>query len=67
MAFSTNLCGPCSERYEAIPHAGHKVFFQDRTGRGWSTFFDSDATAPRRERPGILPFCFDEQARIRPE
>lgn len=67
MASSTNLYGLCSERYEAIPHAGQNVFFQDRMGRGWSTFFGSDATAPWRERPGILPLRFDDQGRIRPE
>jgi beta-xylosidase len=67
MASSTNLYGPYSERYEAIPHAGHNVFFQDQSGKWWSTFFGSDGTAPWRERPGILPIAFDENGRARPE
>lgn len=61
---STNLFGPYSERYEAVPHGGHNVFFQDDNRQWWSTFFGSDGTGPWRERPGILPIRFDEQGRI---
>jgi len=66
IATSTNIYGPYSERYEAIPHGGHNVFFQDGSGRWWSTFFGSDDTAPWRERPGILPIEFDAAGRLRP-
>jgi len=64
---STNLFGPYGARYEAIPHGGHNVFFQDGKGQWWSTFFGSDGTAPWQERPGILPIRFDESGRLRPE
>ena len=67
VAMSTNLFGPYGARYEAIPHGGHNVFFQDGKGQWWSTFFGSDGTAPWQERPGILPIRFDESGRLRPE
>ncbi len=66
VATATHLYGPYGARYEAIPHAGHNTFFQDGKGRWWSTFFGSDATAPWRERPGILPIRFDDNGKIRP-
>jgi len=65
-ATATNIYGPYGERYESIPHGGHNVFFEDRKGQWWSTFFGSDDTAPWRERPGILPIEFDGQGRIHP-
>ena len=34
VATSTNLCGPYSARYEAIPHGGHNTFFRDASGSG---------------------------------
>jgi hypothetical protein len=67
VATSTNLFGPYGERYEAIPHGGHNVFFEDGKGQWWSTYFGSDDTAPWQERPGILPICFDESGRVQPK
>jgi beta-xylosidase len=64
IATSTSIYGPYSERYEAIPHGGHNMFFKDGQGRWWSTYFGSDRGAPWRERPGILPIRFDEAGRI---
>jgi hypothetical protein len=55
IATSTNIYGQYGARYEAIPHAGHNIFFRDGTGQWWSTFFGSDPSAPWQERPGILP------------
>ena len=66
IATSTNLYGPYGERYEAIPHGGHNMFFQDGQGQWWSTYFGSDATAPWRERPGVLPIHIDPAGRIQP-
>ncbi len=40
------------------------VFFKDDRGRWWSTFFGSDAAAPWRERPGILPIAFGSDGRV---
>jgi len=58
--------GPYSERYLAIPHGGHNVFFQDLQGQWWSTFFGNDSTAPFRERPAILPIAVGGDGRVRP-
>jgi xylan 1,4-beta-xylosidase len=63
-ASATNLLGPYSARYEALPHAGHNVFFQDGRGEWWSTYFGSDGTAPWRERPGILPVEISADGRV---
>lgn len=64
IAIAKSLLGPYSARYEAIPHAGHNMFFRDDHGRWWSSYFGSDGTAPWRERPGILPVEFDTDGRI---
>jgi len=61
---STNIYGPYGARYEAIPHGGHNVFFQDKDGRWWSSYFGSDGTAPWQERPGILAITFDATGRL---
>jgi xylan 1,4-beta-xylosidase len=65
IATSTNLYGPYSERYEALPHAGHNTFFKDEQGQWWSTYFGSDGNAPWQERPGVLPIEFDGDGRVR--
>lgn len=65
IATATNLFGPYGPRYEALPHAGHNMFFRDERGRWWSTFFGSDGRAPWRERPGIFPIEFDADGRLR--
>lgn len=57
---STNLYGPYSARYEAIPHGGHSTFFQDDKGDWWSTYFGP----PWNERASILPIGFDADGRI---
>jgi len=61
---STNIYGPYGARYEAVPHGGHNVFFQDKDGRWWSSYFGSDGTAPWQERPGILAITFDATGRL---
>lgn len=64
IATATNIYGPYGERYEAIPHAGHNMFFRDDQGQWWSTYFGSDQTAPWRERPGLLPVTLDPAGRV---
>ncbi len=64
---STNLYGPYGPRYEAIPHGGHNMFFQDAQGQWWSTYFGSDDNAPWQERPGILAVHIDAEGRIQPQ
>jgi beta-xylosidase len=54
VASSEDLYGPYGDRYVAIPHGGHNMFFQDKKGAWWSTFFGSDDRAPFKERPAIL-------------
>lgn len=66
VATSEKLLGPYGPRYEAIPHAGHNMFFQDEHGQWWSSYFGSDRAAPWQERPGVLPIEFDAAGRIRP-
>lgn len=61
---STNVYGPYGERYEALPHAGHNVFFKGDQGQWWSTYFGSDGGAPWQEKPGILPVDFDKNGKV---
>lgn len=64
IATATSIYGPYGERYEAIPHGGHNVFFKDGSGNWWSTYFGSDPGAPWREQPGVLPVRFDANCRL---
>ena len=67
IATARNIYGPYSERYEAIPHGGHNMFFKDKKGHWWSTFFGSDPGAPWQERPGLLAVVFDSQGKVHPQ
>jgi hypothetical protein len=66
VASADDLSGPWSEAYLAIPHGGHNMFFQDRLGNWWATFFGNDRLAPFRERPAILRVDIDDEGRIQP-
>ncbi|WP_436925220.1 family 43 glycosylhydrolase [Halosimplex amylolyticum] len=66
VASADDLYGPYGDRYLAIPHGGHNVFFRDADGDLWSTFFGNDENAPFRERPAALRVEFDDDGRIRP-
>ena len=66
VASSDKLMGPYGDRYLAIPHGGHNMFFKDKDGRWWSTFFGSDPHAPFTERAAILRVEFGPAGRIRP-
>jgi xylan 1,4-beta-xylosidase len=67
IASSDRLEGPYGERHLAIPHGGHNMFFADKRGQWWSTFFGSDAIAPFRERAGLLRVMIDAKGTIRPK
>jgi beta-xylosidase len=67
IATSTNIYGPYSERYEAIPHGGHNMFFKDEKGQWWSSYFGSDGGAPWQERPGILPVVIAPDGKVHPQ
>ena len=68
VASSKDLHGPYGDRYLAVPHGGHNMFFMDTSGQWWSTFFGNDGDAPYRERPGLLriEFGLDEEPRPAP-
>lgn len=67
IATSSNLYGPYSARYEAIPHGGHNMFFKDDKGQLWSTYFGSDGGAPWQERPGMLPVELGGDGKLHPK
>jgi beta-xylosidase len=66
VATADSIYGPYSNRYLAIPHAGHNSFFKDAAGNWWATFFGNDKTAPFKERPALLRIEFDDKGRIKP-
>jgi xylan 1,4-beta-xylosidase len=65
-ACSDHLFGPYGDRYLAIPHGGHNMFFKDKEGQWWSTMFGHDNFGPVHERPAILKIEFDKNDRIKP-
>ena len=67
IATATSLASPWSERYLAVPHAGHGNFFRDKNGRMWSTFFGNDRHSPYHAKPGIVPMTQDAKGRWRPD
>ena len=66
VASAKNLRGPYGPRYLAIPHGGHNMFFQDKTGNWWSTFFGNDGDASFTEKAGILRVGFGLDGEPRP-
>ncbi|WP_199619496.1 family 43 glycosylhydrolase [Paenibacillus alkalitolerans] len=66
VASSEHIYGPYGDRYLAIPHGGHNMFFQDKGGQWYSTFFGNGPLAPIQERPAIVKVEFDRELRIRP-
>jgi hypothetical protein len=42
------------------------MFFRDKSGAWWSTFFGNDAHAPFRERPAVFRVRFTKDGRVRP-
>lgn len=66
VASSKNLMGPYGDRYLAIPHGGHNMFFKDKDGNWWSTLFGWQGDPPFTERPGILRIEFGLDGEPRP-
>jgi hypothetical protein len=66
VASSEKLMGPYGNRYLAVPHGGHNMFFRDGDGQWWSTIFGNDDFSPFRERPGILRVEFGTDGSLRP-
>jgi beta-xylosidase len=67
IATAASLNGLWSERYLAVPHAGHANFFRDKQGRMWSTFFGNDRNTTIQARPAIVPMMLDAKGRWRPD
>jgi len=67
IASADRLDGPYGDRYLAVPHGGHNMFFRDREGQWWSTLFGSDPYAPVIERPAMLKVEFTAEGKIRPK
>ena len=66
IASADSLDGPWSDAYLAIPHAGHNMFFKDKQGKWWATYFGNDPLVAFRERPAILPVELDATGKIKP-
>jgi beta-xylosidase len=66
VASADNIHGPYGNRYLALPHAGHNMFFKDLHGQWWATFFGNDSHAPWREQPGMLPIRLDNEGKVVP-
>jgi len=67
VAEADNVYGPYGPRYLAIPHGGHNMFFADKQGNWWATFFGNDSRAPFRQRPAILRIELDDEGHVRPK
>ena len=67
VAEADRVYGPYGPRYLAVPHGGHNMFFTDKAGNWWATFFGNDPRAPFRERPALLRIELDDQRRVRPK
>jgi beta-xylosidase len=65
VASSKYLYGPYGDRYLAVPHGGHNMFFKDAKGQWWSTLFGNDGDAPFKERPGLLRIEFGDDGEPR--
>jgi len=66
VASSNKLWGPYGDRYLAVRHGGHNMFFKDKDGQWWSTFFGNDPQAPFRERPGIVRVRITKDGTVQP-
>ena len=67
VAKADRVYGPYGPRYLAVPHGGHNMFFTDKAGNWWATFFGNDPQAPFLERPALLRLELDDQRRVRPK
>jgi sucrose-6-phosphate hydrolase SacC (GH32 family) len=65
-ATSDSLMGPYGDRYCAVPHGGHNMFFRDVEGNWWSTLFGSDPSAPIHEQAGLVRVTIAPDGRIAP-
>ncbi len=61
---SDNVYGPYTNRYTAITGGGHNNFFQDKSGKWWSTTFFNPRGFQASEfeqvcRPGLVPIKYE--------
>ena len=62
---ATNIYGPYTGAYEAVPWAGHGNYFQDGQGQWWCTMFGDNTAAPVFNQPAIVPVKFGPDNHIR--
>jgi len=66
VGISDKVEGPYRQVHIAVPHGGHNMFFKDKAGRWWSTFFGGDLQAPFDQQPGLLRVEFAADGTIHP-
>jgi len=65
LAVSDRVYGPYHMRHETVAGGGGTSFFQDRDRNWWSGYFGNDASAPFREKPGVVRVEFDRERKVR--
>jgi beta-xylosidase len=63
-ATATNIYGPYTNRYRAIPYAWHNNLFQDPDGNWFSTLFHPSPGFDWDLQPGIVPIEINDQGLI---
>ena len=63
-AISASVYGPYTNRYRAIPYAGHNNIFEDKEGNLWSTQFHPQPFMDKAIEPAILPVEISEDGII---
>jgi hypothetical protein len=66
-ATSDSVRGPYTNRYRAIPYAGHNNLFQDKKGGWWSTLFHPNDFLNLGFRPCIVPLSVSKDGLIEPK
>jgi hypothetical protein len=65
-AVGDSVYGPYRKHHVSVPRGGHNVFFKDRDGQWWSTYFGGDRNGPFWEKPALLRVEFAPDGTIHP-
>lgn len=63
-ATSDSLSGPYTNRYRAIPYAGHTTIFKGFNGNWWATMFHGQPYLDWPMNPGVIPIEIDQVGKI---
>lgn len=63
-ATSRSVYGPYTNRYRAIPYAGHNNIFEDKEGNLWSTQFHPQPFMDKALEPALLPVEISDEGII---